>query len=214
MKKEKIFIAIPTEDSFIHCDLAGVLFYWGSHYPLHIVFAQRATPLHAARNILLEAFLKSDCDYLFFIDDDIVPPNNALDDLLAADKEIISPGTLMPKEIGVKAKIPVPTAMRRRNPADEGYYPCWGEGVEEVDTIGGGAYLVRRHVFEDRPYKYRFEYENNGARKKGADVAFSEDMRARGYKLYVHFGIPCRHVRTIDLLEVHNALKLLTNGKD
>lgn len=204
--RKKVFIGIPTYDSKIHVDLAGCIFSWGKEYNLSVAFAQRSVPLHAARNVLVEKFLTTDCEYLFFIDDDVIPPLDCIEELIEADKDIIMPATLMLKPIGKDKTCPVPQCMGHYNEKKKGYRPMWGEGIIEVETIGGAAFMVKRHVFEDEPYMFRFEYYPNGSRKKGADVAFSEDMRARGYKLYAHFDLACRHVRQADLLGIYNTI--------
>lgn len=212
MERKKVFIAIPTYDSRMHVDLARVLFEWAKQFNINLNFSHRAVPLHAARNILIERFLETDCEYIFFIDDDVVPPQNVIEELIKADKDIIMPGTLMVKPVGRRGCCPVPQCMKKVEGVD-GYKPFWGEGIQETDTIGGAAFLVKREVFEKEPYKFRFTYQPNGARKKGADVCFSEDMRERGYKLYVHFALACRHIRDVDLLRIHNFLgDLQKNG--
>jgi hypothetical protein len=212
-KRAKVFIGIPSFRSQMHVQLSGRIHEWGCKYDIQVAYARGATPLHAARNLLVELFLKTDCEYLFFIDDDVVPPSDALDELIEADKDIIMPLTLMIKPITEEAAVPVPQSMRNHDPTKEGYKPCWGTGIEEVDTIGGAAFFVKRKVFEEKPYKFRFEYYPNGRRKKGADVAFSEDMRARGYKLYAHYDLPCQHIRQVDLLRIYKALSLLAKEK-
>ena len=213
MERRKVFIGIPCYDERMHIDLAGVIFQWGKKFDLSIGFAVRAVPLHAARNIIVKKFLTTDCEYLFFIDDDVIPPQNALEELIEADKQIIMPATLMLKPIGPGMTCPVPQCMGNYNPAKKGYRPMWGEGIVEVETIGGAAFLCAREVFTAEPYKFRFEYYPDGSRRKGADVAFSEDMRARGHKLYAHFDIACRHVRQCDLLGVYNTIANLNKEK-
>ncbi len=209
MKKDKVFIGIPAFEAQVHTDLVGVIFMWAHKFKIDLLFCNGATPLHAARNVIVEAFLKTNCSHLFFIDDDVIPPEPTLGKLLEADKDIIMPATLMIKPIGPDAMLPCPQSMKKVE-GTEAYKPFYGEGVAEVDTIGGAAFLVKREVFESEPYKFHFTYYDNGARKKGADVCFSEDMKKRGYKLYADFDLACRHVRQVDLLKVHNALNLIS----
>jgi hypothetical protein len=47
-------------------------------------------PIHIARNKILEEFIKSSCDYLWFCDDDNPPLLDTLQKLLESDKDIVS----------------------------------------------------------------------------------------------------------------------------
>lgn len=48
------------------------------------------TPIHIARNILLERFVNSSCDYLWFCDDDNPPLLDVLQKLIDSKKDIVS----------------------------------------------------------------------------------------------------------------------------
>jgi hypothetical protein len=56
-------------------------------YPDHIVAGK---PVHHARNEILHNFLKSKCDYLWFVDDENPPRVDVLEKLLSHDKDIVS----------------------------------------------------------------------------------------------------------------------------
>lgn len=53
-------------------------------------FCPHRMTIDNARNVAAKMALESGCDYLFFLDDDVLVPPNALDLLINADKDIIA----------------------------------------------------------------------------------------------------------------------------
>ena len=47
-------------------------------------------PVDVARNMLTQRFLKSHCDYMWFVDDDNPPALDVLEHLLSHEKDIVS----------------------------------------------------------------------------------------------------------------------------
>jgi hypothetical protein len=204
-KKPSIFCAIPAFEQKVNHKLIEVIIHWLQKLKcgIQIHFIAGYRPLVSARNTAVTDFLKTDCTHLLFIDDDIVPPSHALEELLEADKDVVCPVCLMVKDI--KGMLfPMPAIFKKNGTGN--YKPYYGEGIEEVDTITGGCFLIKRHVLEDTGYRFKFEYNDDGIRTKSADVVFSETMKKHGYKLYAHYDIVCHHVRTVDLCGIHKAI--------
>lgn len=77
--------SIPTQMAVF---LYALLKY--SKHEITICHTNRADISHA-RNILIEDFLKTDCDYLLFLDDDNPPEDvDIIDKLIEARKPVIS----------------------------------------------------------------------------------------------------------------------------
>jgi len=205
-KKPKVYIAIPAFDGFIHCELTLRLLQW-SHDPTidtKIRFYTHLSPLDNARNQAVKDFLEDYWDYLLFIDNDIIPPSDALPELLKANKEIIAPlcMTMKPDDDGKLFPIPV----SHRYDKNKQHRPYYGQGIEEVDYITGGCHLVKREVYEKLDRPYFFTYHKNGVVIYSEDAVFSQQCQKLGYKLYTHYDLICKHIRQIDVKDVNDLL--------
>lgn len=204
--KPNVLIAIPTGSGNIAHALAVRLIEW-SHDPditISIKFYAHLAPLDNARNRAVKDFLEDYYTHLLFIDDDIIPPSNALKELLAADKEIIAPlcFTWGHGEDG----LPFPQPVAHRYDKDKHYRPYFGQGIEETDVITGGMFLVKREVYEKLERPFYFTYHKNGVVIFSEDFIFSQQCQALGYKLYTHYGLPCGHIRSVDVKSINDLM--------
>lgn len=161
---------------------------------------------HCVRILLDEGF-----DFWLSIDSDNPPMNNPLD-LVELDRDIIG--------------LPTPIwHYTKEKPGERPYY--WNaydyvpeddaykehvpqEGLQKVDAVGTGCFLMARRVFEDlEMQKAPFERKlyPDGRVHKGNDMSFCEKVRARGFEVWAHYGYPCHHFVEIDLLEMIRALQ-------
>jgi len=205
-KIPRIFVALPTVDSKIHVDLMVTLMKWVAipKWKLTIFSVKGYIPHDNARNTAVKSFLKTDCDYILFIDSDIVPPENTLEKLLAENVDIIAPlcPILRADEQGKMA----PTIVAGRY-AEDGinYKTYFGTGVEEVDFLTGGMQLIKRKVMERLEVPYYFTY-NKGIIVHSEDVIFSKQCQELGYKLYTDFSLFCSHYKELDVRDYHAVL--------
>jgi glycosyltransferase involved in cell wall biosynthesis len=135
------------------------------------------------RNILLLAFQKSDCDYLFSVDSDILLPPLALNTLLEDDCAIISALVCNGHELG--------------DPSIHNILKHDGQGgwiairdfprnrVFEVDCTGA-AYLLKREVIDKYGVRYSATY---GAE----DIGFCQDAASKGLKIFCDGRVECEH---------------------
>jgi GT2 family glycosyltransferase len=161
-------------------------------------------PHDSARNFCVKEFLEDYYDYLLFIDNDIVPPSNALIELLNADKDIIAPlcFSWQPDDKGLG--FPMPVALRYNDKKE--YKPYYGQGIEETDAITGGMFLAKREVYEKMDRPFAFTYHANGIVIYSEDFYFSQQAQKLGYKLYTHYGLICKHYKNIDIREVNELM--------
>jgi GT2 family glycosyltransferase len=203
--KPRIYIAIPN-NGWIHPELAIRLIDW-THDPevsIHLNMPVGLVPLDNARNTCVKDFLEDYYDYLLFIDNDIVPLPNALRELLAADKEIIAPLCFTWEKDDNGQSFPLPVAHRY---AENGEYrPYYGKGIEETDIISGGMFLVKREVYEKMDRPFAFTYHANGTVIYSEDFYFSQQAQKLGYKLYTHYGLLCKHFKTIDIKDINSLM--------
>jgi GT2 family glycosyltransferase len=203
--KPRIFIAIPN-NGWIHTELMIRLIEW-THDPelsIHLKAPIGLVPHDNARNTCVKEFLEDYYDYLLFIDNDIVPPPNALRELLNADKDIIAPLCLTWKDDDNGLGFPMPVALRYN---EEGLYkPYYGKGIEETDAITGGMFLVKREVYEKMDRPFAFTYHTNGTVIYSEDFYFCQQAQKLGYKLYTHYELICKHYKNIDIKEVSDLM--------
>lgn len=99
-----------------------------------------------SRNLIADDFLKSDAEWLFWVDSDTMPPAGAVERMLAVGKTMVS-GVYY----GKNPPHP-PIAYYKHNGA---YRPIdmqvrWEKGeILKVDSAGMGCMLTHRSVFED-----------------------------------------------------------------
>jgi GT2 family glycosyltransferase len=209
-EKPSVFISIPCFDGTIHNELALRLIEW-SHDPvfrLKIKFYPHLAPLDNARNRAVKEFLEDYYDYFLHIDDDIVPPPQTLRVLFEAQKEVIAPLCFTTKDGDDGIPAPMPVAHRYdENHEYRPYYPTEDpQGIHETDVVTGGCHLVKREVFEKLERPYYFTYHKNGIVEYSEDFVFSQQCQKLGYKLYTHYGLPCKHIRKGDIKSINDLM--------
>lgn len=165
---------------------------------------------HGLHRIVVD-FLKvhTDCTHWLHIDADNPPINNPLE-LLEYDRDIIGlptpiihindkkPGEF-PVCINAWDYVPEEDAYREHRPK---------EGLQRVDAIGTGCFLISKRVFlhpEMQKGAFQRTYYENGIVNKGNDIAFSERARMCGFEIFCHYGYICHHFKEVEILELMNA---------
>lgn len=202
MNRKKIFIAVLNQNS-MRVELAAILNEINKQgkYDLIIEYPSEK-PISNNRNKIVQSFLQSDCDYLLMIDNDIVPP---LDIINLADfqKDVISPVCFM-----YQKHLIVPLILRR---AKDGQYSPLDykghEGLVEVDAVGTGCIFISRRVLEKIRAPFLNEYDLDGIKKIGLDLAFCRKAKAEGFKIFCHLDYVCEHWVTMDLKNIYVSLE-------
>jgi hypothetical protein len=162
----------------------------------------------AARNGIVEDFLASDCDVLWFLDSDIAPPVDVIEFITEHYEQWDLAGlpypVFMSPSPGERQKAVVcvyehdGTAMKAaRVPKD---------GMKFVDGLATGCLFIKRHIFDqlERPF-FEFKYDPITRNMvEGEDLGFCRKVNALGYKFLTDFGKVCAHYKTVNLLEVIN----------
>lgn len=186
----------------------------------HRIFHDRA------RNDVVEEFLATDCDILWFLDSDVVPPTHILDlvvhhqdkwSLAGAPYPIWStiPGTAeMSINFTVYNKISDEPAVEG---APRGIHmaECPEEGTGFVDGLATGCLFIKRDVFEklEKPY-FEFKYDKESRRiVEGEDLGFALKCHDLGYKFFVDYAMVCKHMKKVCLLDMQNYSTKKSNAK-
>jgi len=145
------------------------------------IFGQKRTIIHQARNIIVNALLESDYEWLLFIDSDQVFEPDLLLKLLETKKDFV--GT----QIFKRVKPYSPCISRVDNKGN--LISIMVNELSEVDSIGMGATLIHRKVFE-KIKKPQFEFIG----EKGEDIVFCEKAKKEGFKIWCDPNIEISHI--------------------
>lgn len=167
-----------------------------------------------ARNAYVEQFLASDCDILWFLDSDIVPPERVLDLItIHGDKWKLAgaPYPVWMSQAGFEGPQVSFTVYKDRD-GDGKLYPAPipDSGTEFVGGIATGCIFIHREVLEKvtKPY---FEFKYNPETREmteGEDLGFCRRVNELGYKFFIDYAMLCHHFKKISLLDVSNFLTL------
>ena len=205
----KILITVPTEGK-IHKHVVFVLLRLQreSRHQLRIILPTHR-PYENNLHHIVNDFMESDEDYWLNIDADNPPINNPLD-LVALDLDIIGlPTPVWHFTEKITGERPVYLNVYRRSKTEEGYNE-WNpkEGLQEVDAVGTGCFLIARRVFEDRWMReapFQRTYNKDGTVNFGNDLAFCARAKKNGFKVHAHFDYCCLHFSEIEISEVTRA---------
>jgi hypothetical protein len=170
----------------------------------------------AAREGVVQDFLDSGCDILWFLDSDICPSRHVLDLITTHGDKWQAAGAPYPVFMAqpgegqrqivftvYKAIDPHPVTKQPR------LAPCEvpNEGTAFIDGIATGCLFVKREVFEklERPY-FEFKYDPITRMPiEGEDIGFCRKLHMLGIKFFIDFSMVCKHFKNnIDLLEMNN----------
>ena len=184
-KKPNIYIAIPAMNE-VYTEFARDLCLataWlaRNEYDFNIGVSMGSV-VTRGRNALVELFLKSNCDYIWWLDSDMKFPPDAAYRLLQRDKDIVG------------------CNYRRRRFPDTSFVSMVGEvgsfrsyettdtspPLGECDVIPHGCVLIKREVYEKVPQPhYLQQYIREIDEELGEDVYFCVEAKKCGYKIWI-----------------------------
>jgi hypothetical protein len=200
----KIAVCIPYNSNWFpewtdktYCPLKYVPTNWCTK----ITFLSKVQSLPVARDILVNQALQSNCDYIFFLDTDMVfespnDPNVALNHLYQVINK--DPSTKDGKIVGAlyraKQKVGFSFSMWTRAPNNiRGYTPIesWTGNWINVSVTGLGCALIDMEVFKniERPW---FRWEMN--EEISEDFSFFELAKSRGFDTHVFTDVKLSHL--------------------
>jgi hypothetical protein len=154
-----------------------------------------STDIPGARNTLVQRSLDVGSEWILFVDDDHVFPDDLLKKLLAHDKDIVAAPYL--RRAG--NHLPLVYSHRREDglyePIDFTQLP--GEGLLKVHAVGAGCLLIRSEVFRaissDADW---FEHGRIQGRDWNAaeDIIFCEKANEAGFEIFIDLGTPVGHM--------------------
>jgi hypothetical protein len=151
------------------------------------------------RNQAVHECIQGSYSHLWFIDDDVYVPPNALVELLAM-KQKVSAGvyaSIKTENIGdLKAQTYIVAGK------DGQWFRNWFKGIRSVDVVGAGCLLLERSVFTAVKFPWFRWPEGIVDGKhiwKSDDLDFCERCIAAGIGVYVNGDVRCGHVKPVDI---------------
>lgn len=163
MLRQKISIGLPHYGGFSGVWATQMLQFTAALAQSHTIVEVIASGVMTAdhnRNLIVQEFLKSDAEWLFWIDSDTIVPVGAVERMLSHGRTLVS-GLYYGKN-DPHPPIAYMTYNGAFRPIDKEIR--WEKGeIIEVDATGMGAMLTHRSVFEDILKNYTvFQVEGGG----------------------------------------------------
>jgi hypothetical protein len=212
---KKILVSVPSLH-WIHKHVVHrlLLLQKDKRYKLEIVLPSNK-PYENNLHHIVRDFLDGDYDFWLNIDADNPPTQNPLD-LVELDKDIIglpTPVWHFDEKNTKKGERPVYWNAYDYVKKDDAYKEHQKrEGLQKVDAIGTGCFLMSRRVFENPEMQkgaFTRKLYPDGRVHKGNDISFCERAAEQGFEIYSHFDYPCMHFSEVELNQVVRAFNNL-----
>jgi len=168
--------------------------------PWDAILTTTSTLVQEARNTIHNLYRnESKAPYLFMLDSDVLPPPDIIERLMAHDKPVIGGYYRKKEKFPIKQldgsieMIQRPVVYDYSKYDEEKKHHMYTqrispkEGLESVDGMGAGCWLIKREVVEavgDSPYTFA---------ESGEDLAFCRAVHAAGYDVWVDWDTPAGH---------------------
>jgi len=158
------------------------------------IYMRTSTIVDKARNELVNMALKDNCDYILFIDSDMLIPRGAIGKLIDMDVDIAS-GLYFAKG---KPYLPVARIKEKTLEGDRHFFLEDFEfnKIIKVAGVGMGCCLIKAKVFKDMEFPYfKLEWRESLGNKYqiAEDLYFCENAINKGYEIHLNTGIVCDH---------------------
>ena len=186
----KVAFAITTLNEIpfeVYCNHIKCLVKWSRKYQLFLA-ASYGTTLVSARESCLNIARANKCDYILYVDSDVILPLNTLDCLISNDSDLAS-GLCM------RRGYPYDDVawIRSNNGLHQPSFDPNAPSVYPVEWVGGGAALFKVSSFDKlkRPY---FKHVFKNGRQIYEDVYLCMKMREKGMIITIDSRVQCGHL--------------------
>jgi hypothetical protein len=211
-----VLVTFPTSPAHPYLHKQVVFASWrllsDKRYRIHPIIPTH-NPFENNLHHIVKDFVADDYDYWLSMDADNPPMKNPLD-LVEYDLDIVGfPTPIWHFDMANKKRGERPIYWNAYDYVAEKDAYCEHEpkeGVQRVDAIGTGCFLVAQRVFQNSVMQkgaFQRQFHNNGTVNKGNDLSFCERARAQGFEIYAHYDYPCMHFEQVELTEVIAAFR-------
>ncbi len=145
-------------------------------------------------NIIREKVLNEEYDYLLILDQDVIPPKDVIEKLMAHNKDVVSALYFGHHDINGVAKV-MPFAWvfskEIKDWNNTGYLvedEIWMPKLFKIAFAGMGCILIKREVLEKVKFRYSLEMDAWDDRWLGVDVW------ENGFEYYLDNNVKCKHL--------------------
>jgi GT2 family glycosyltransferase len=163
--------------------------------PMATNFIEGVHPVEKARNQAVTEFLKSPCQWLLMLDNDVLPPKRFLHLFSQAETEgvfVFGLPTPMLGEAGLVWNV----ANKSDEQGSANFYNTLPSGWNRCDLLGGAFLAVRRPVFETLKGEW---FDRMGS--SGEDFSFCKRAQAAGFRPWFNGDHQCDHLHNMSMLE-------------
>jgi hypothetical protein len=201
--KPIFFIGIPTVDGRVNAELMLTLIKWSqphANYSIIVSYQPFTIPHDHARNVLVKKFLESKATHFIGIDDDVIPPLDAISKFYTmVDKDFVS--GIVNRAVAHKDGIDITPAVFDFNgetfETKYNYQP--EKKLKRIAGCGLGFYMAKREIFEKITRPFEFKYTDDGIIKTSEDLAFCLKMKESKFEMWADYSIACKHIKEIDI---------------
>ena len=157
----------------------------------------KGAPIDKARELAAEKALEAKAKYLWFVDDDTVPPPNAVKRLIYVLDNY--PDVMVCGGIYVTRDPDVPQPLVFRGMGNGSYWRWKVGDVFEVTGMGAGCMMINCEIFKKIPKPW-FPWPTSDSTDPkipstsvSEDISFCNAVQEAGYKVFAHGGVLCDH---------------------
>lgn len=219
MSPSKIWVAIPTRGSVGFNTLRRLDLIREANPSLPPVHYEAGRlSVASVRNEIVRKFLKTDCDILLMVDDDVVPHRDVLAMSqfvrlaeIAGDNlryDIVgAPYMLLRQPI---AMIATPCVFNQGAGGGYRFIPetFSQDGLVECDAMGSGCMMIARRVLEDRRcLPFSLGVDEDGVMVMTEDIIFCLRAKEAGYTIAADYSRFADHWNEISLNAIHKGYR-------
>lgn len=187
----KVAICVPSGDGKIQLEtmnsiLANIMETPHAHT---MMFSQTGCYVHQNREDMVRRAIDDfECDYIFFVDTDMIFEGATLSHLLSLDKDVVG----VPYN---RRKLPAESTVKLLGPNDtpvEGKVPS---KLFKAYAVATGCMLIKREVFANLPHPwFFFAHAEDGTLTIGEDIWFCKRVREAGFDVWADPTVPIKHL--------------------
>ena len=211
-RKNRVLISVPNQ-GWVHRNVifAVIELLQDQRVQTTLIMPTHSPYEHNMNRIALDC-VKGEYDFWLNIDADNPPMRNPLD-LVFLDLDVVACPTPQWHDGGVKDERPYYFVACDKAGVDGGYKEhLVKDNLQEVDAIGSGCMLVARRVLTVVRKPFERIYDDDGLVIKGADFNFCDKAKFYGFRIFAHYGYPCRHYKEIDMVSMIESMGGRTHG--
>lgn len=227
-------LAMLLGSDFVYKDMLRVAFGMQKLNNTLFLFETKKPQVDLSRNILTALALKEKCEWIFFLDSDVIIPTDTVPRLLAHNLPIVS-GLYWRRYEGLEPCLYKMNEVGIPSPfSTEEISMMYGRAgsLIEVEGCGAGCMLIHSSVFDKMmPTVEKFEISEPGTDKKllchkfweyivhdhvnlSEDIVLASRVKGMGYKIYADLTLRCGHLTNVMVMDGVLKQTPLSTGKD